>query len=104
MSKIWTGYTVEDLPRLEKKLKNAKRRATYWSNNPFTGRRTIRRGETSCRRAEKYEIAMCDIDSLCSIIEGITGEKLKRFDPHKEFQAAMTKAFNAVAALPKRAK
>lgn len=75
--------------RLVRALKNARSRALYWSGNPtFTGKRF----DPNARRRvcgghdEQYELAMCDIDSLCSELEKLTGRKWKRSDTKQAFQ------------------
>ncbi len=70
---------------IRRRLANARARALYWSGNPtFSGKRfNPNHGK---RNDEQYELAMCDIDSLCSILEGLTKRKYRRSDPKKAFQ------------------
>jgi len=74
---------------LRKRLKNACSRALYWSGNPsFTGHRF----RPNARRLigghhEQYELALCDIDSLCRELESLTGRVMRRYDPRAAFIA-----------------
>jgi hypothetical protein len=77
--------TEKDLPELRRNLKNAKRRALFWSGRPSYSSRTPR-SPTSSKLWEKYELAMCDIKSLCGLIEDITGKPEPSYDPKREFQ------------------
>lgn len=87
---------------LVRALKNARSRALYWSGNPtFTGKRF---DPNAKRRVcgghdEQYELALCDIDSLCDELEKRTGRKWKRSDTKQAFQQrflnAMARRSNA---------
>ena len=78
-----------EIDSLAAALRRARQRALYWSGNPsFTGKRY----KPGARRLpgghdEQYELAMDDIESLCLSLEKLTGQKFKRSDPKKEFNA-----------------
>ena len=73
---------------LKRRLKNARRRARYWSGNPsfrgFGFRPNSARAVTQGHAIE-YETALSDIDVLCEALEELTGRSFKRSDPRAEF-------------------
>lgn len=71
---------------LRRRLKNAKTRARYWSGNPSFAQNVYNPNKCRRSRSEMYEIAMCDIEGLCSLLEDVTGERIPRYDPRAEFQ------------------
>jgi hypothetical protein len=75
-----------DLNDLKRRLKNARNRALYWSGNPsFTGKR-YNPSNSRSDDSLQYELAMCDIKSLTSLIEDITGKRPKQSDPKDAFR------------------
>lgn len=90
------GLRAEDgrAAMLKRRLKNARMRALYWSGNPsFAGARfSVRKNRNG---AEGYELAMCDVRSLCDSIEELTGKRPKQSDPRgafgRRFSALMEK-------------
>lgn len=80
----------KEIARLKKRLANARHRAAYASGRPsFRGFGAVGK---SGHIDELYELAMCDIESLCTILEAKTGKKFKRSDPKRDFNHAFTKA------------
>lgn len=83
---------MTELERLKRKLKNAKRRAVYWSGRPSFLGFGFRPGKG--RRHEddtiEYEMAMSDIDSLANRIEKLTGKRPVTRDPKRDYQDAAT--------------
>lgn len=73
---------------LKRCLKNARRRARYWSGNPsfrgFGFRPSSPRAVTQGHAIE-YETALSDIEVLCDELEALTGQTFKRSDPKAEF-------------------
>lgn len=69
---------------LRRRLSNARARALFWSGNPsFTEKRF---NPKSRNASERYELALCDIDSLATLLEEITGKRVKRSNPRYDFQ------------------
>lgn len=82
------------LKDLKRRLTNARQRAAYACERPSFSRNVWRRrkGATNQRRAEElYELAMCDIRSLSSAIEYITGKRPKLSDPKQAFREHFTR-------------
>jgi hypothetical protein len=80
----------------ERRLRNARRRATYWSGNPSSNGRGFC-GNTG--EAEwGYNLALSDIRSLCDVLDQLTGNRPKRTDPKAEFRARIFKSSAAVTA------
>ena len=84
------------LSGLRRRLRNARARAAYWSGRPsFTGA-----GYTPSRTHRsadhEYELAMCDIASLCKAIEALTGVQPKIVDTRQVWKEAAAKLMRGV--------
>lgn len=78
---------------LRRRLRLAVQRAKYWSGNPSMRGYGFRPGKRARKHHdEQYQMALDDIDNLSQDIEAITGEKLPRPDPKREFQHRFSKA------------
>lgn len=88
-----TGSKTERLAYLLNRLKQAKRRALYWSSVPsFSSRKPRARAEHR-HGGEKYELAMCDIHSLSISIRELGGDSGKPYDPKKSFSERFNRNF-----------
>lgn len=81
------------LADLKRRLKNARRRAVYWSGRPsFSG---FGYSPSNSDHDIQYEAAIDDVNSLCDDIEEMTGTRPKATDPKQKyldaFSDAMTK-------------
>lgn len=77
------------LEEAKKRLRNAKRRAMYWSGNPSFNYKA-RAVDSRHRQNEKYELALCDVHSLSTSIarmEGRPDPGRRDYDPKREFGA-----------------
>lgn len=81
---------------LRRRIKNAKTRALYWSGNPSFAQNRHNPNQARRHHSEMYELAMCDIKSLSSLLEDITGETVPRYDPKADFQRRYHALMNKV--------
>lgn len=84
---------MTDLRKLRQQLKNARRRAVYWSGRPsfcgFGFRPGVRSRASSGHPDLQYEICLDDIGALCDEIERLTGRRPKETNPRQEYRKRM---------------
>lgn len=86
---------MERLADLKRLLKNARRRAVYWSGRPsFTG---FGYSPGNAAHEIEYEAAIDDITALCDAIEELTGRRPKATDPKQAYRDAFSEAFTKAA-------
>ncbi len=85
----------ETIAHIKKRIKNAKRRAMYWSGiasfSPYT--------RAKVESHEKYELALCDVHSLStwlSSVDGSPAPSRRDYDPRRDFGARFVKMMGSV--------
>jgi hypothetical protein len=91
-----------EFARLKKRLKNAKTRALYWSGNPSFAQNRYVPSRVRRHASEQYELALCDIESLCEAIFQHTGKRPEPYDPKASFAATFSVILGAVVTAARR--
>ena len=77
--------TTTRLELLQRRLKNARKRARYWSGNPSSTGFGYQHRTSSARADIEYEMAVDDCESIADEIEVLTGNRPSVPKPKEEF-------------------
>nr|WP_143178586.1 hypothetical protein [Pseudomonas aeruginosa] len=79
---------MDNLDKLRTRLRNAKKRARYWSGVPSsTGFGYSPANGSACDADAEYEMALDDCAAIADEIQRVTGKRPSTPDPKKEFNA-----------------
>lgn len=79
---------MDNLSQLERRLRNAKKRALYWSGVPSRSGSGHKPANTQRDADAEYEMALDDCRAIADDIERATGKRPKTPDPKREFNAS----------------
>ncbi len=90
--------TFEKIAWVKRRIKNAKRRAMYWSGIPTFNERA-RALDPRRQHEEKYELALCDVHGLSCLLATLEYRELperRAYDPRRDFGGRFVKLMGEI--------